>query len=81
MDSSNWGKEFREHIQQYNAALAFTSVGCKLDPKMQEGGGPYSFRIQNELHHNDITILEPYCLIQGLSQSMHSSISMILQLL
>ena len=43
------GKTFRENICQYNAALAFTSLGAKLDHSvMGNGGGPYVFRIHGE---------------------------------
>lgn len=46
-------KEFRDHIRQYNAALAFTSLGVKIDDSINRGGGrtPYIFRINGELCH------------------------------
>jgi hypothetical protein len=56
-DQTQWGKEFHKNISSYNAALAFTYLGCKLDPRMEEGGGPYSFRINNELYHLSGTFL------------------------
>ena len=41
---------FREHIRQYNAALAFTSLGVEVDNSVNEGGGgPPTFRIHGEL--------------------------------
>ena len=43
-------KYFLEHIQQYNAALAFTSVGVKQDMSIL-GCGPYVFKIHGKLHH------------------------------
>ena len=43
-------KEFRTNIVQYNAALAFTSLGVKVDDSLQ-GRGPPVFRIQGELRH------------------------------
>ena len=43
-------KEFRTNIVQYNAALAFTSLGVKVDHSI-EGHGPPVFRIHGELRH------------------------------
>ncbi|KAJ2935002.1 hypothetical protein H1R20_g2134, partial [Candolleomyces eurysporus] len=46
-------KAFRTNIRQYNDALAFTSVGRKLDHSLnQAGGGPYVFKINGKVHHN-----------------------------
>ena len=44
------GKEFRQHIHQYNASLTFTSLGAKLDETIS-GGRPYIFKIHGELYH------------------------------
>ena len=44
------GREFRSNIVQYNAALAFTSLGVKVDDSIH-GHGPPIFRIQGELRH------------------------------
>ena len=44
-------KEFKKNIRQYNAAFAFTSLGVKIDERVIEGSGPYSFQISGELHH------------------------------
>ena len=44
------GKEFREHIHQYNFALAFTSLGVEMDESIV-GRGPYVFKIHGELCH------------------------------
>jgi hypothetical protein len=51
-----WGaspqsKEFRDNIRQYNNALAFTSVGVKVDEKVTRAAGAYCFKINGELHH------------------------------
>ena len=43
-------KNFRTEIVQYNAALAFTSLGVKVDHSIV-GHGPPVFRIQGELTH------------------------------
>jgi hypothetical protein len=42
---------FREHIRRYNAALAFTSLGVRVDGTVNSGRGPYVFRIGGELCH------------------------------
>ncbi|THV03739.1 hypothetical protein K435DRAFT_561317, partial [Dendrothele bispora CBS 962.96] len=48
----NQAKEFRENISQYNAALAFTSVGVSVDDSVNHRGhGPPVFRIHGELKH------------------------------
>jgi hypothetical protein len=53
-------KGFREHIRTYNQALAFTSVGRKVDDSLNElGGGPYSFRLHGELIHKAGSLLPP----------------------
>ena len=54
------GKRFREHIRNYNNALAMTSVGRKLDNSLnRQGGGPYSFRLHGELIHRVGSLLPP----------------------
>ena len=42
---------FHKHIRQYNAALAFTSLGVKVDGSVTGTTGPYSFRVHGELCH------------------------------
>ena len=45
-------QRFRENIRQYNTALAFTSLGVKVDDTVNTGGGgPPTFRIHGELRH------------------------------
>jgi hypothetical protein len=44
-------REFRMHIRQYNAALAFTSLGADFDKSLLNGGGPYALCLMGELHH------------------------------
>ena len=52
------GKAFRENIHQYNAALAFTSLGAKLDCSVTgNSGGPYVFKIHGELYHHQGALL------------------------
>ena len=44
--------KFRQNIRQYNAALAFTSLGVEVDNGVNEGGGgPPTFRIHGEFCH------------------------------
>jgi hypothetical protein len=38
--------EFCTNIQQYNSALAFTSLGAEVDHKINSGKGPYTFQVQ-----------------------------------
>jgi hypothetical protein len=53
-------KSFQEHIRTYNQALAFTSVGRKVNDSLNElGGGPYSFRLHGELIHKAGSLLHP----------------------
>ena len=45
-------KKFRDHIQNYNNALAMTSLGCNEDKEINKhGGGPYVFKVQGRLCH------------------------------
>src|SRR6267142_1986378 len=51
---------FRNHIHNYNQALAFTSVGRKVDNTLNRtGGGPYSFRLFGELIHQAGSLIPP----------------------
>ena len=52
--------EFRQNIWQYNAALAFTSLGVKIDNSVTgAAGGLYIFCIKGELCHQ-IGAFEPH---------------------
>jgi len=50
MESTPAAKEFRKNMVQYNAALAFTSMGVHVDRSVL-GRGPPVFRIHGELTH------------------------------
>ncbi|EPQ61091.1 hypothetical protein GLOTRDRAFT_30816, partial [Gloeophyllum trabeum ATCC 11539] len=52
-------REFRENIRQYNAALAFTSLGVTIDDSVNTGRGPYVFRVHGELYHQAGSLLPP----------------------
>src|SRR6202008_1398650 len=51
--------KFWDGICQYNNALAFTSVGVKVDHAVTQGSGPYCFKINGELHHNMGSLVPP----------------------
>jgi len=42
-------KNFHKNIRRYNNALAFTSVGREIDHTVNDGGGPWVFRMHGEL--------------------------------
>ena len=48
---SPFSAHFRKHIRQFNAALAFTSLGVKIDHAITGTSGVYSFRVHGELCH------------------------------
>lgn len=45
------GPKFRETIRAYNSNLALSSSGGKIDNSVNNGGGPYVFRINGQNHH------------------------------
>ncbi|KDR83323.1 hypothetical protein GALMADRAFT_55132, partial [Galerina marginata CBS 339.88] len=60
-------KEFRQNIVQYNAALAFTSLGINIDRSVI-GGGPPVFRIYGELKHLSGSLLPEQSVCPSYSQ-------------
>lgn len=48
--NSKYSKYFEENIRSYKNALAFASVGAKLDNPA--GKGPFVFRIHGQMYHN-----------------------------
>jgi len=44
-------KNFRKEIHHYNNALAMTSLGCKTDNSVNQGAGPYVFKVHGKLTH------------------------------
>ena len=42
---------FHNNIHRYNNALAFTSMGRQIDRSINDGGGPYVFKMHGELIH------------------------------
>lgn len=50
-------KGFLENIRRYNSMFAFTSLGGKVDHTINNGRGPYCFRLQGENYHKMGTLL------------------------
>ncbi|KAF6139055.1 hypothetical protein GIB67_010781 [Kingdonia uniflora] len=73
-DDSSHAKSFRSQIRKYNAANAFTSLGVKLDNRIQNGRGPKQFSIYGELKHRVGDLLS----IWENKQLMHNFTFMIL---
>jgi hypothetical protein len=59
MDGDIQAREFRENIRLYNSALSFTSLGVKPDTTLNNGGGPYVFRVHGVLYHLSGSLLPP----------------------
>ncbi|KAL0009763.1 hypothetical protein SO802_004871 [Lithocarpus litseifolius] len=50
-------KTFRTQIRSYNAMFAMTSMGGKVDNRVNDGRGPYIFRLNGQTHHRIGTLL------------------------
>ncbi|PRQ35507.1 hypothetical protein RchiOBHm_Chr5g0080791 [Rosa chinensis] len=48
---------FRQNIRAYNSMFAFTSIGAKIDRTINDGSGPYVFKISGQVHHLMGTLL------------------------
>ena len=42
---------FMENIRRYNSMFSFTSMGGKVDKSINNGRGPYVFRLSGENYH------------------------------
>jgi hypothetical protein len=42
---------FRKNIRAYNSMFAFTSIGAKIDQTINDGSGPYVFKIRGQVYH------------------------------
>ena len=49
-------KKFHDHIHNYNNALAMTSQRGKQDTKINNGGGPYVYRVYSRMHQKGSVI-------------------------
>ena len=50
-------KTFRTQIRSYNAMFAMTSMGGKVDNRVNDGRSPYIFRLNGQTHHRIGTLL------------------------
>ena len=50
-DGDSCSKQFLDKIRQYNSLFAFTSMGADIDRHINEGGGPYVFKIHGQVYH------------------------------
>ena len=50
-------KKFRDHIRNYNNALAMTSQGGKQDTDINNGGGPYVYRVHGRMYHQSGSLI------------------------
>ncbi|KAJ7044443.1 hypothetical protein C8F04DRAFT_942300, partial [Mycena alexandri] len=50
--TSNHSTHFKKNIRAYNAAFALASLGVTVDRRVQDGHGPYVFKIQGALYHH-----------------------------
>lgn len=47
----NLSKHFMQKIRQYNSLFSFTSMGGTIDKNINNGDGPYVFRVNGQIHH------------------------------
>ncbi|PRQ47027.1 hypothetical protein RchiOBHm_Chr2g0095281 [Rosa chinensis] len=50
---------FRQNIRVYNSMFSFTSMGATIDRSINNGSGPYVFKISGQVHHLMGSILPP----------------------
>ncbi|KAJ7037314.1 hypothetical protein C8F04DRAFT_1035991, partial [Mycena alexandri] len=50
--TSHHSAHFKKNIRSYNAAFALASLGVTVDKSVQDGRGPYVFKIQGALYHH-----------------------------
>ena len=50
-DGGALSKYFIKSIRSYNSMFAFTSLGAKIDRGINNGPGPYVFKINGQVHH------------------------------
>lgn len=44
-------RQFKDKIRKYNSMFSLTSIGAKVDKKINDGRRPYVFRISGSNHH------------------------------
>ncbi|KAL0345535.1 UNVERIFIED_CONTAM: hypothetical protein Sradi_4384800 [Sesamum radiatum] len=52
-------RKFKENIRPYNSMFTFTSTGGTVDREINNGGGPYVYRINGQNHHRIGSLLPP----------------------
>ncbi|KAJ7726833.1 hypothetical protein DFH07DRAFT_906551 [Mycena maculata] len=50
--TSHESKHFLDNIRSYNSAFGLASLGVTVDKTVQDGHGPYVFKIQGALYHH-----------------------------
>ncbi|KAK9051315.1 hypothetical protein SSX86_027942 [Deinandra increscens subsp. villosa] len=50
-------RNFVKNIRRYNSMFSFTSMGGKIDKKINKGRGPFTFRLSGENYHRIGTLL------------------------
>ena len=51
--------EFRKNIRAYNSTFAFTSMGANVDTTVNDGHGPYVFKISGQIYHLMCSLIPP----------------------
>ncbi|KAJ7124993.1 hypothetical protein C8R44DRAFT_597022, partial [Mycena epipterygia] len=49
--TSNHSRDFIKNIRAYNSAFALASLGVTIDRSINDGRGPFVFKIQGALYH------------------------------
>lgn len=57
MTNTPRARAFKERIRNYNNALAFTSTGKNVDDRINNGIGPYVFKLHGKLTHRAGSLL------------------------
>ena len=52
-------KIFRDNIRMYNNIFAFCSFGGRVDESINDGSGPYVFRVSDHIYHSMGSLLPP----------------------
>ncbi|XP_040248153.1 uncharacterized protein [Aegilops tauschii subsp. strangulata] len=50
-DNRKRSKNYMQNIRLYNSMFAFTTMGGKVDTEINNGGGPYVFRMNGQNYH------------------------------
>lgn len=65
---NSMSKHFITRIRQYNSLFSFTSMGGNIDRKINEGEGPYVFRVNGQIHHQIGSLLPQTDMIPKFAQ-------------